>query len=153
MTLRYHPPMRAILPFVLMLLPLATPQTKDDPCLLSEAQVKAITGISVVGKELRPWTFGVTQCVYKMERGTVQFQRVVPEAKNVKTEAELAAKFATDDARRRLKDFSVPAYSFSGGVNVVLPDGVWQVLTIQGPGGGLDSMKLAQAIVTAKSKK
>lgn len=125
----------------------------EDPCPLTEAKVAEVTGMKVTKKELRPFTFGVTQCVYVMERGTLQFQRVMPEAKGVKTEAELAAKFAEDDKRRLLKDFPVPAYSFTGGVHVVLPTGVWQVLAIRGPGGGLDPMKLGQALVEAKRAK
>lgn len=125
----------------------------EDPCPLTEAKVTEVTGMKVTKKELRPFTFGVTQCVYVMESGTLQFQRVMPEAKGVKTEAELAAKFAEEDKRRLLKDFSVPAYSFTGGVHVVLPTGVWQVLAIRGPGGGLDPMKVGKALVEAKLKK
>lgn len=125
----------------------------EDPCPLTEAKVTEVTGMKVTKKELRPFTFGVTQCVYLMESGTLQFQRVMPEAKGVKTEAELAAKLAETEKRRLLKDFSVPAYSFTGGVTVVLPGGVWEVLAIRGPGGGLDPMKLGKALVEAKFKK
>ena len=147
--------MRALIPLAVLCLPahaLAEP-TAEDPCPLTEARVAEVTGMKVTRKELRPFTFGVTQCVYVMERGTLQFQRVMPEAKGVKTEAELAAKFAEDDKRRLLKDFGVPAYSFTGGVHVVLPTGVWQVIAIRGPGGGLDPMLLGKAIVEAKLKK
>jgi hypothetical protein len=123
----------AVLSLCLSASALAEPPA-EDPCPLTEAKVTEVTGMKVTKKELRPWTFGVTQCVYLMASGTLQFQRVVPEAKNVKTEAELAAKLAETEKRRLLKDFTVPAYSFTGGVTVVLPTGVWEVLAIRGPG-------------------
>lgn len=125
----------------------------EDPCVLSEAKVAELTEMKVLKKELRPFTFGSVQCVYTLESGSVQFQRVFPEAKGVKTEAELAAKLADTEKRRLLKDFSVPAYSFSGGVDLVLPTGVWQVLAIRGPKGVIDPMKLGKAVIEAKSKK
>ena len=69
--------MHTLLPVLLMLWqPSATPQATENPCPLTEAQVTQVTGLKVVSKELRPWTFGVTQCVYTMERGTVQFQQI-----------------------------------------------------------------------------
>ena len=125
----------------------------EDPCVLSEAKVTELTAMKVLKKELKPFTFGSVQCVYTLESGSVQFQRVFPEAKGVKTEAELAAKLAETEKRRLLKDFSVPAYSFTGGVDVVLPTGVWEVLAIRGPKGVIDPMKLAKAVVEAKTKK
>ena len=62
-----------------------------------------------------------TQCDFTMENGEIQLMRVPPSARNLTTEAELAADFAAKEARRVLKDFPVPAYSFCGGLYVVTP--------------------------------
>ncbi|MFO0597127.1 MAG: hypothetical protein U0228_17570 [Myxococcaceae bacterium] len=132
----------------------ATAEPKEaDACPLSGAEVEKLSGLKFVKTELLPWTFGQTQCKHTLESGFVQLTRATPEAYQVKTEAEIAAKLEQTDAKRRLKDWPVPAYSFTGGVNVVLPGGqVWQVLVMQGPKRGLDAMALGKALAAKKEK-
>lgn len=93
--------------------------------------------------------FGTTQCVFTMQSGTIQLMRVSPEARRVKTDAELAADFATNDARRLQKAFPVPVYSTSGGFYVVLPKGVWQVLSHRGT-GWLNPEQIVHALIAAR---
>ena len=44
-------------------------------------------------------------------------------------------------------------HSFSGGVGLVLPTGVWEVLAIRRTKGVIDPMKIGEAVVEAKAKK
>jgi hypothetical protein len=129
---------------------LAAPKA-EDPCPLSEAKVTEPTSMKVLRKELPPpSTFGAQPCVYTLESGTLIFSRVYPRAKGVKTEAELAAHFAEDMKRYRRYDFSVPAYSFLGGVYLVLPAGVWHVNARRGDNGDFDPIKICRAVIEAK---
>ncbi len=123
-----------------------------DTCPLTSEQVAKATGQKVQKRELQTGLWGATQCVFTMESGTVQVSRVLPVLKKVKTEAELAEVFAREEARRKLKDFSVPAYSCSGGLYVVLPGGVWQVLAHRGPGAPLDPTRVAQALIALQAR-
>jgi hypothetical protein len=118
-----------------------------EPCPMTEAQMSAATGMNVVKRETTRSVWQTTQCVFTMESGTVQLMRLTPESRRLSTEAELAADYEKTDARRRLKDFPVPAYSFTGGVNIFTPKGVWQVIAQRGPGGGLDQQKIGRALV------
>ncbi len=120
--------------------------TKADECPITEARLAQVTGQKVTRREVQKSMWQTTQCVFTLENGTVQFMVLPPEAKKKKTHDELAAVFAEEDAHRKLKDFSVPAYSFSGGVNLVMPTVVWQVLVHRGPGPALDPMKIARAL-------
>ncbi|MBL8939429.1 MAG: hypothetical protein JNM69_33015 [Archangium sp.] len=43
---------------------IAFAEPAEDPCPLTEAKVTEVTGMKVTKKELRPFAFGVTQCVY-----------------------------------------------------------------------------------------
>jgi len=122
-------------------------------CPLDEARIAKVTGKKVVKREQRTAVFNTEACVFTMESGSIQVSRLSPQSRNVKTDAELAASYEESDKRRRLKDFSVPAYSFTGGVNVFTAKGPWQVLVVRGgPDDGLDSMKLAKELVESTSK-
>jgi hypothetical protein len=122
-------------------------------CPLDEARIAKVTGKKVLKREQRTAVFNTEACVFTMESGSIQLSRLSPQSRNVKTDDELAASYETSDKRRRLKDFPVPAYSFTGGVNVFTSKGPWQVLVVRGgPDDGLDAMKLAKEVVEATSK-
>ena len=131
---------------------LAAPPETTDPCPLTEAQMAKAAGQKVLKRELQVGIAQTAQCLFTMESGSVQVMRLSPSLKNVTTDAELAAVLAEKEKRRQLKDFPVPAYTFTGGVNVVLPKGVWQIIAHRGPGAGLDPTKIARALVDAQAK-
>ena len=120
---------------------------KLEPCPMTEAQGATAAGMKVTKMVQHVSQWQGTQCDFTMENGEIQLMRVPPSARNLTTEAELAADFAAKEARRVLKDFPVPAYSFGGGLYVVTPKGVWSVLARRGPGGGLDPQKVARALI------
>lgn len=99
---------------------------KLEPCPMTEAQVATAAGMKVTKMVQHVSQWQGTQCDFTMENGEIQLMRVPPSARNLTTEAELAADFAAKEARRVLKDFPVPAYSF---------------------GGGLDPQKVARALI------
>lgn len=122
-----------------------------DACPMTEAEVAAVTGQKVAKVETRAAVWNTLQCVYQLESGSVVLSRVAPEARNAKTEAELAARLEEAEKRRRLKDFPVPAYSCSGGAYVVTAKGTWQALVQHGD-KPLDGLKVARALIDALGK-